>query len=706
MEEIKKQILVMCKTRIDHSGRVFLDRIADIKNGIFVNPDISTSSTSDVMKWAYLEWKREMPNKELAIYDWQSVPNRNNLNADYLKCLPKENINPIRVIVLDEKNSLEEVMDYLLRGILIIDYKVDLFVCFQNENSIFEGVLCLMNSFIIDGGRVRIKDDIYSLPVYRIEEKDIYTTQCLVDRYENKTAELKIYKKINLGQPLDNFIIIKHVQNLIWKSIKDKLTWKYYKEIVGGVKREWQKVNNLLKLLIDENLVNTITKKLQCTDDEAREYIRGFKEDVPVKLDEVDMDLDVMADVLLKHENIKFEFEPKFKLQWQKENHEKLEILQGEVQKVEEQLERKRQECEFITANKEKYILEIEKSKIRLEELKKEIDGYDTLKRNIIEEIKSELNKAKKEFTKSFIHQALYSICKDGNDLKHRNEENGWEFKNGIKEKDSQKLVLCSQVIDKIEVLEKNLVECGISYRILDLVASFLYMSYACKSNIMLVGQRGIHIANAISYAIDGMPAARLSCLGENNVYGLQQLKCSESSIVIVENPLNSNWVNIFERVCNENPEKFFIWLIPFIEDLSIEPKSLFDYVFPICIENIIDPNIPVGNNFSMVEEDNFQDIDVKVTGLDIRKKVKINSFKKYFTSAILSDKLERVLALAKTNLEYDKDNQEMEFFALSMIEGSLNKRWEILKPLYEKVKGKFGDTSYEHIFKGLVDNE
>ena len=66
-----------------------------------------------------------------------------------------------------------------------------------------------------------------------------------------------------------------------------------------------------------------------------------------------------------------------------------------------------------------------------------------------------------------------------------------------------------------------------------------------------------------------------------------REVLLSEDEIVIVKNPFAAEWVDDVIHMVEES-NKFFVLVTPFVEDLLIEPKGIFNYVQPLFTESFV----------------------------------------------------------------------------------------------------------------------
>ena len=124
--------------------------------------------------------------------------------------------------------------------------------------------------------------------------------------------------------------------------------------------------------------------------------------------------------------------------------------------------------------------------------------------------------------------------------------------------------------------------------------AAYLYSAYLYKSPLLLIGPNANAIVDAFSASLFCRTAGVLEC-GDNYCgEDIDNCLSSDDRVIRIVNPFSNNWVSRIPDIVS-NGDKFFIAVYPFMEDLQIEPKSLFSYMLPVFTEMVID-KMPTGH--------------------------------------------------------------------------------------------------------------
>lgn len=141
---------------------------------------------------------------------------------------------------------------------------------------------------------------------------------------------------------------------------------------------------------------------------------------------------------------------------------------------------------------------------------------------------------------------------------------------------------------DTIATLQNELSEVGVGEDHTLKLSCFLYASHLNHQPLLLAGPYGALIANAFSASLHGKTAGVLDCGANVSSDALHETETSDDPVVIIKNvfrtPLLSSVIDLLQ-----NAEKQYFVVHPFVEDLLIEPRSLYDYIHPVFTGMFID---------------------------------------------------------------------------------------------------------------------
>ena len=159
-------------------------------------------------------------------------------------------------------------------------------------------------------------------------------------------------------------------------------------------------------------------------------------------------------------------------------------------------------------------------------------------------------------------------------------------FSDGIQAEIDQTIIL-ENPDDLLDHMRYELSEAGVDDEYSLFMAAFLYSAYCNKIPLLLAGPNAGQIANAFAVCMTGSTAAAVDCNQDYSANWTEVLNAIHSEVVVIRNPFRHDWIHpIIEKL--EMPDKFFLLLHPFAEDLCIEPAGLLNYVLPVLTEAFV----------------------------------------------------------------------------------------------------------------------
>ncbi len=141
---------------------------------------------------------------------------------------------------------------------------------------------------------------------------------------------------------------------------------------------------------------------------------------------------------------------------------------------------------------------------------------------------------------------------------------------------------------EAVESIADELVEAGVEVKYTVSLAAYLYSAFENHANLLLAGPNGESIANAFSIGLFGKYAGVLDCNQAYSSQVIEEFVNSDDEIIIVKRPFRAEWRDeIIELLSTKG--KCIILLNPFVEDLMIEPRGLYNYTMPLFTEIIVE---------------------------------------------------------------------------------------------------------------------
>ena len=119
------------------------------------------------------------------------------------------------------------------------------------------------------------------------------------------------------------------------------------------------------------------------------------------------------------------------------------------------------------------------------------------------------------------------------------------------------------------------------------MLTAFLYATHINNVPTLIAGPGGQDIAEVLSVSMYANGAGQLTLGDECDLSIVERISEADDSIVSVQNMFGKGWTDAL-------PQKFtrlkkqIIWTHPYVEDMLIEPKGLYNYMLPVLSECFI----------------------------------------------------------------------------------------------------------------------
>lgn len=120
--------------------------------------------------------------------------------------------------------------------------------------------------------------------------------------------------------------------------------------------------------------------------------------------------------------------------------------------------------------------------------------------------------------------------------------------------------------------------------------AAFLYSCFLNKAPLLIAGPFAYEIADITSSSVSGTRAGKLQ-LGNDGKIDVAEVvefvKNRAESTIVVENMLEAGWSDALPQALSRCG-KWIVWSRPYVEDLLVEPRGLFNYATPFFSESFV----------------------------------------------------------------------------------------------------------------------
>ena len=190
---------------------------------------------------------------------------------------------------------------------------------------------------------------------------------------------------------------------------------------------------------------------------------------------------------------------------------------------------------------------------------------------------------------------------------------------------------------DTVETLLNELGEAGVSNEYTQIMACFLYAAYRNRQPLLLAGPHGSIIADAFSVSLFGKTAGILDCSEPFSRDALKRAEESEDQVIIIKNAFRDPWMASIMELMQDAKKQYFV-VHPFVEDLAIEPQSIYNYTFPVITEVLVDHF--AGKNFvgGMMAQSYTEHSSVEAAPDGLLRKLRMGKFAAVRLQHVLAD--------------------------------------------------------------------
>ncbi len=552
----------LCVVGFDHEGRVRLNRLSDIKNGVILGnylPDIPVYSRLFTKDSSYQEGF-------VGIWDWGVIPNASDSMKDYIKSSYNDKYAPIEIVILRDCETMKELLEQLKQGTSGVAIASKVIFAYWNEQGNYEGIFCTPKCLDVSENKIKLKDNVFSLPMFVFTDTDMFSVN-----------ERFFHRIINIGMPR-KIVSIKDPLEIVKTIIVKRVTWTALKQ-KGFTKSEYQRIKGLLYELPTDNLYQEIADACECGVMEARELVEQFIQSADTYLNASDIEGEVLVHLIQNHPALMENCKNELVYEWKVENASQIAEAKIALECIQE---KNSEQLKIFEQLSEEYAA----TQMKLDEAVDKLGQQEQLADDVTKKVSDRIELARKNAA-DFITELAF------------NQPFGGDTVYGLKTTSATATFIAGTALSEEELdsnsnwselqgtIKDELFEAGVSEKYVSGLAAYMYSAYVSSIPLLLAGPGAHDIADAFSVALFGRLAATLNFDGEYNISVVEQCYTSEDKVIVIENPFNNAWNRYLTRIVSDK-RKFYIVTNPYPEDLLIEPNSLFTYMLPMLTELLV----------------------------------------------------------------------------------------------------------------------
>ena len=476
-----------------------------------------------------------------------------------------------------------------------------------------------------------------------------------------------------MGEP-SGYVSIGNTDEVIRTLILERTTWPLFKECIGATKVEWKHCKLLLEKICGESLYDAIVQKLNCTLDQAKQAVDDFVNRADALIKVGDIDVNVLAEIAKNHDELRELCEKAVSVEWHNSHAAEIAKAEAEVSEMEETISiAKKQHSELLA--------EIATKQGELARLLAEIAQYELIGKETLVAVRQKIADAQKDMA-GFIADISVFLPQSNATLPYGNPPASWQYSSTSGQYSDEDIELAESWRNEYDAIYQNL-SCalGIEPDFCLMLTAFLYATHINNVPTLIAGPGGQDIAEVLSVSMYATGAGQLTLGDECDLSIVERISEADDSIVSVQNMFGKGWTDAL-------PQKFtrlkkqIIWTHPYVEDMLIEPKGLYNYMLPVLSECFIG-SLPALETWPSKRAEKFQPYVSEE-----KQSLRISAFKRLGLSKLLLGQLTRVLSDAKCILENPAKDKDLELLFGVLPLCVLTGRLDVLKDVIEGESG------------------
>jgi len=565
-EDEKYPFVSLCRVSRFNENNVELLRMADIVDGVI---QIRRREDAPMRDTLYTQDRFKSVNF-IGIWGWLMDYNPNSGRNDRVVSRFLTN-QPAQIIMMPNCETVDELKESLLHGVDGYPECDRALFCFADHGK-YTGLLCKTKYILAQNGKAVLRSNILDLPLYNFSEQEIV-----------RFGRLRFFYRVNLAAP-QAMVQITDPLDIVKQAIREgPATMKKLRPIFGGTNS--QRFREFLEEIPTMEFYQEIKRRCDCSIDEAKRYVDDFIRRAGTYLREEDIETSVLETALEHSPSLLEKCRSLNEEKWRKEHTEEIHQAEAALTQISTKTQQQKKLYDQLF-QQQKQLEE------RREQLTTEITQKEKLAAEVEKKVVRRIEAARKNAADFICEMAFTQPQSFIQSVSNTSAERGL-FQTGAM-LDAKQLEHYETWDDLVCVIRNELKEAGVSHqkefgkRNCNSFAAFLYAVYRRHAPVLLAGPNGRDIADALSAALFGRTVAVLCCEGEYDPHAVKACLNDESPIVALLNPFHPNWVShIHELTAMEG--KFIVAVHPFAEDLSIEPRGLYNYMLPVLTELFVD---------------------------------------------------------------------------------------------------------------------
>jgi|GEM_PF-5587250 len=573
----------LCKVVESYSDFILLQRLADVKDGRFIHVNFNEDEPDRFDNRSHFKCKSgPMAIGTIGIWKWSASPIYSDPSKDHIEVTYQTTDTIVEFYSFPDVSSMDQLLNKIKLGVKLKIICENIFFCYFHERNLYMGVLC-HGKDIVRNGAITLGKGIEFLDQYLIDSKNVFSIS---------NQEITLINGFNLGNPC-NRVLLKDPLEIVKSAILARGSWSVAKRY-DITRSEWKRLKEFIQLISMKDLYQEIAGKCLCSEKKAEELVADFTLKADQCMSGTDIESEVLMAVIEDNEKLRKACENSLEEKWLKDNEKRISEADIKLRAAEERLNGVEKNIEDKNNQLSEVSTDIANKQKLLEDKDKEYEEKIAMGDDVIALVKEKIKSAQNDAS-SFISEMLF-----------KSPIGLSQSTTSVMEKYASTFIYEGKLLEEPEeyanykelfnILTSELQEAGIAREFLSDLSAFLISMYYVRMPLLIAGPNAQDIANALSISLCAKYPAILTCGTEYDENTLTLASKSDASVIVIKDMFQANWINKVIDFLNSK-DKYCIVVQPFSEDLFIEPKSLYNYAFPLLTEPLVEKK--AGCNYS-----------------------------------------------------------------------------------------------------------
>ena len=578
----------LCRVEgLDYNGMPIIERLADISGQSLSIVYLDDKDDYYFENRKYL-FQRDGPNTDgfIGVWEWTAEPNWSDPDRDYIisKYAPQYGV--VEIIEFTNVATTPQMIDALKTGLAFLPRSSLMLLCpAQGKMSTkVSGVLCSADYLSVQDGIAKLKDDVIYLTEYSVFSKAVVSI-----------GRRTFYQYTNLTEKEGVRHTVLDPMEVVRSCINKRAVWKVMND-AGMTKATWKTFKAFLDTVPATTIYEDIAKNCACSLDDAKEYTKEFVGAAEKYVDATDADTELLSLLVENVPDLTAKFEALVEARWKEQSADRIRAAEKQLDEIETAKASSISQLSSIQSD-------IKDATANLDALKNELTRQHLLANEVAEKVSNKISEARQNAA-DFIAEMSFTaapVVSDTNVV-------GSRVAPGVllPSDDAEEYADWQELMD---VLADELGEAGVTYHSYRPLGAMLYSAYLNQIPVMLIGPNGTAIADAFSAAIYGRTACHIDCSCTEFGTATSVIERSTDNVIAIQYPFQAGWTEHIVELSTLT-QKYCIFVHPHIEDLAIEPQSLFDGVMPIYTGVFIESH-PNMDYYGAIASSNFSHFEL-----------------------------------------------------------------------------------------------